>query len=192
MLPAQVLAQNLCFDAAQLAFAYERPHPDAVRRPTGLRPRDLLRFITGFGTLNAVADLATFGILALALHGPDGMDDAAVFHSGWFTENLTTQALVMLLLRLGRRGAEGRRAPSPVVRAAAALAVAGLLLPLSPLGPPLGMTALPVLYYVLLAAVLALYAAALKAARARYDRRAGGLVAGPEHGCTVAQSSNLR
>ncbi|WP_369243066.1 magnesium-translocating P-type ATPase [Streptomyces sp. R21] len=192
MLPAQVLAQNLCFDAAQLAFAYERPHPDAVRRPTGLRPRGLLRFITGFGALNAVADLATFGILALALHGPDGMDDAAVFHSGWFTENLTTQALVMLLLRLGRRGAEGRRAPSPVVRAAAALAVAGLLLPLSPLGPPLGMTALPVLYYVLLAAVLALYAAALKAARARYDRRAGGLVAGPAHGCTVAQSSNLR
>ncbi|MGQ4390397.1 magnesium-translocating P-type ATPase [Streptomyces sp. SAS_270] len=192
MLPAQVLAQNLCFDAAQLAFAYERPQPDTLRRPTGLRPRDLLRFITGFGVLNAVADLATFGILALALHGPEAMDDAAVFHSGWFTENLTTQALVMLLLRLGRRGAEGRRAPGPVAGAAAALAGAGLLLPLSPLGPPLGMTALPALYYVLLAAVLALYAIALKAARTRYDRLAEGLVAGPVDGCTVAQSSNLR
>ncbi|WP_369252096.1 magnesium-translocating P-type ATPase [Streptomyces sp. R41] len=165
MLPAQVLAQNLCFDAAQLAFAYDRPQPDALRRPTVLRPRAFLRFITGFGALNAVADLATFGILALALNGPDTMDDATVFHSGWFTENLMTQALVMLLLRIGRRTAGKGRLPGPISCAAAALATAGLLLPLSPLGPLLGMAALPALYYVLLAAVLTLYAAALTAAR---------------------------
>jgi Mg2+-importing ATPase len=169
MLPAQVLAQNLCFDAAQLAFAYDRPHPAELRCPTALRPRAFLRFITGFGILNAVADLATFAILALAVNGPgrtDSVADATVFHSGWFTENLLTQALVMLLLRLGRRSAEdgvaGRpRLPGAISWAAAALAGAGLVLPLSPLGPLLGMTALPALYYVLLAAVLALYAAAL-------------------------------
>ncbi|MFJ9246879.1 magnesium-translocating P-type ATPase [Streptomyces sp. NPDC101776] len=170
MLPAQVLAQNLCFDAAQLAFAHDRPHPSVLRRPTVLRPRDLLRFITGFGILNAVADLATFGVLALALHGPDGLDDAAVFHSGWFTENLVTQALVMLLLRSGRRTAEGR-GPGPIGWAAAALTAVGLLLPVSPLGSLLGLTPLPALYYLLLAAVLVLYAAGLMAVRARHERR---------------------
>ncbi|MEU6445131.1 HAD-IC family P-type ATPase, partial [Streptomyces sp. NPDC047046] len=92
MLPAQVLVQNLCFDAAQLAFAYDRPAPSALRRPTVLEPRALLRFIVGFGALNAVADLATFGVLAFALRGPG--DDEALFHSGWFTENLLTQAVV--------------------------------------------------------------------------------------------------
>ncbi|MGR6973153.1 magnesium-translocating P-type ATPase [Streptomyces cynarae] len=172
MLPAQVLAQNLCFDAAQLAFAYDRPAASALARPTVLRPRDFLRFITGFGLLNAVADLATFGVLALALHGPDALDDDAVFHSAWFTENLLTQALVMLLLRSGRRLAEGR-APGPLGRAAAVLAAVGLLLPLSPLGSLLGLTALPVTYHLLLAAVLALYALALWAVKARYERRSG-------------------
>ncbi|WP_406423103.1 magnesium-translocating P-type ATPase [Streptomyces sp. NBC_00873] len=170
MLPTQVLAQNLCFDAAQLAYAYDRPARNALRRPTVLRPRDLLRFITGFGVLNAAADLATFGVLALALHGPGTGDDEAVFHSGWFTENLLTQALVMLLLRLGRRGAEGRTS-GPVGRAAALLAAAGLLLPLSPLAPLLGMEPLPGLCYPLLAVVLALYAIALRVARARYERQ---------------------
>ncbi|MFJ6571184.1 magnesium-translocating P-type ATPase [Streptomyces sp. NPDC091292] len=170
MLPAQVLAQNLCFDAAQLAFAYDRPHPAALRRPTVLRPRDFLRFITGFGALNAVADLATFTVLFFALHSSGAADNEEVFHSGWFTENLLTQALVMLLLRAGNRSAQGR-APSPVAWAAAGLAAVGLLLPLSPLGPPLGMEALPGLYYVLLAAVLALYATGLMAVRARYVRR---------------------
>ncbi|MGW4568902.1 HAD-IC family P-type ATPase, partial [Streptomyces sp. NPDC004561] len=172
MLPAQVLAQNLCFDAAQLAFAHDRPAPSVLRRPTELRPRDLLRFITGFGVLNAVADLATFGALALAAHGTGTGDDEAVFHSGWFTENLLTQALVMLLLRGGRRGAEGHR-PGPVAWAATALAGIGLVLPPSPLGRPLGLTALPGMYYTLLAAVLALYAAGLLAARARYARGRG-------------------
>ncbi|WLW51441.1 HAD-IC family P-type ATPase [Streptomyces sp. YU58] len=169
MLPAQVLVQNLCFDTAQLAFAYDRPGADALRRPAVLRPRAFLRFITGFGVLNAVADLATFGVLALALRGPDALDDRTVFHSAWFTENLLTQALVMVLLRTGRGLAEGR-APGPVVRAAALLAVAGLLLPPSPLGGALGMTALPLAYYLLLAAVLALYALALTAIRVRHDR----------------------
>ncbi|MFE6158703.1 magnesium-translocating P-type ATPase [Streptomyces sp. NPDC056486] len=168
MLPAQVLVQNLCFDAAQLSFAYERPHPAVLRRPTVLRPRAFLRFITGFGALNALADLATFLLLALALHGPGAVDDQAMFHSGWFTENLLTQGLVMLLLRTGRRRAEGRK-PGPVVLSVAALAAVGVLLPLSPLGPLLGMTALPGLYYLLLAVVLGLYAAALGAARRRWD-----------------------
>ncbi|MFI1163568.1 HAD-IC family P-type ATPase [Streptomyces sp. NPDC020801] len=177
MLPAQVLVQNLCFDAAQSAFAHDRPGTPVLRRPTVLRPRAFLRFITGFGALNAIADLATFGVLAIALWGPDALNDEAVFHSAWFTENLLTQALVMVLLRTGRAGRTGRsgaarrRAPGPVGWAAAVLAVVGLLLPVGPLGPPLGMTALPVPYYLLLAAVLALYALALTVAVARHERR---------------------
>ncbi|WP_437109852.1 HAD-IC family P-type ATPase [Streptomyces scopuliridis] len=167
MLPAQVLVQNLCFDAAQLAFAYDRPRPEALRRPTELRSRAFFRFITGFGLINALADLATFAVLAAALHTPVDVGSQAEFHSGWFTENLLTQALVMLLLRTSARPASGRRAPSPVRWAAAGLAVTGLLLPLSPLGPILGMPALPGLYYVLLGAVLGLYAAGLVFARGR-------------------------
>ncbi|MEU7738655.1 HAD-IC family P-type ATPase, partial [Streptomyces griseus] len=170
MLPAQVLVQNLCFDAAQLAFAFDRPAASVLRRPTVLRPRDFLRFITGFGLLNAAADLATFGVLALALHHASGDSGEAAFHAGWFTENLLTQALVMILLRTGRTAAE-RRAGGPLRTAAAGLAAVGVALPLTPLGQLLGMSALPPLYYVLLGSVLGLYAAGLTAARRRYERR---------------------
>ncbi|WP_416967736.1 magnesium-translocating P-type ATPase [Streptomyces sp. 4F14] len=157
MLPAQVLVQNLCFDAAQLAFAYDRPSTAVLRRPTVLRPRSFLALITGFGALNAVADLTTFGILAYGLRGPDEVDDEALFHSAWFTENLLTQALVMVLLRSGRHAVRG-----PVGWAAAALVTVGLLLPPSPLGAALGMTGLPLPYYPMLGAVLVLYALALR------------------------------
>ncbi|MFD3972284.1 magnesium-translocating P-type ATPase [Streptomyces cyaneofuscatus] len=170
MLPAQVLVQNLCFDAAQLAFAFDRPGASALRRPAVLCSRDFLRFITGFGLLNAAADLATFGVLALALHSAAGTDGEAAFHAGWFTENLLTQALVMVLLRTGRSAAE-RRAGGPLRVVAAGLAVVGVLLPLTPLGPLLGISALPPLYYLLLGSVLSLYAVGLTAARRRYEQR---------------------
>ncbi|MER8029639.1 magnesium-translocating P-type ATPase [Streptomyces bauhiniae] len=169
MLPAQVLAQNLCFDASQLAFADDRPDPEVLRRPTGLRPPAFLRFLTGFGLLNAVADLATFAVLTLAPPEGGGLDDEALFHSAWFTENLLAQALAMLLLRSGRRIAGGR--PGPVGWASAALAGAGLVLPATPLGAVLGLTALPADRYLLLAAVLVPYALALIVARVRHDRR---------------------
>ncbi|MGW7529924.1 cation-translocating P-type ATPase [Streptomyces sp. NPDC054783] len=185
MLPVQVLAQNLCFDAAQLAFAHDRPALSELRRPTVLRPPAFLRFITGFGVLNAFADLATFEVLALALNGPDALDDEAVFHSAWFTENLLTQALVMLLLRDGRRLTRGGR-PGPVGRAAVFLAAVGLAVPPSPLGAALGMTALPAPYHLLLAAVLGLYALALIVVTARHAR------CRPRPAdCTVAQNSKL-
>ncbi|WP_018547167.1 cation-translocating P-type ATPase [Streptomyces sp. LaPpAH-108] len=178
MLPSQVLAQNLCFDAAQLAFAHDRPDRAVLQRPTRLRPPAFLRFITGFGLLNAVADLATFAVLALVPHGGAAMDDPVLFHSAWFTENLLTQALVMVLLRTGRRVAErrvaGRRRPGPVGWSAAVLATAGLLIPLSPLGSALRLTGLPGIHYALLAAVLGVYALALAVTRARHDRRRSG------------------
>ncbi|GAA0403493.1 magnesium-translocating P-type ATPase [Streptomyces luteireticuli] len=159
MLPAQVLVQNLCFDAAQLALAFDRPADGVLRRPARLRPRDLLRFVTAFGVLNAAADVATFAVLTLS-HG--GAEEA--FHAGWFTENLLTQAMVMLLLRSGRRGV-----PGALRLATAALAVVGLLLPLSPLGPLLSMTGLPAVSYALLAGVLVVYGAGLAVARRRYE-----------------------
>lgn len=168
-LPAQVLVQNLCFDMAQLAFAFDQPAP-AVLRTHGAAPRDFLRFITGFGLLNATADPATFAVPAYALHGSATSGGQEAFHSAWFTENLLTQALVMLLLRTGRRTAEGHSG-GPLRAAASGLAVVGLLLPLSPLGPLLGMRALPPLYFLLLATVPALYTCGLWAARTRYERK---------------------
>lgn len=167
MLPSQVLAQNLCFDAAQLAFAFDRPAPGTLRRPLTLTPRRFLRFVTGFGALNAAADLTTFALLLTTVQGAGEPEGQVFFHSGWFTENLLTQAMVMLLLRTGRRSAEEHRAPNPVWLASAALASIGVLLPLSPLAPALGMTALPAVYYIQLLLVLTLYGAVLMFARSR-------------------------
>ncbi|MEU9884849.1 magnesium-translocating P-type ATPase [Sphaerisporangium sp. NPDC051011] len=155
MLPMQVLVQNLCFDAAQLAFVFDRPDPAALRRPSRLMPRGLFRFVVGFASLNAMADLATFAVLASVVSGSTEPGGQAFFHSGWFVENLLTQALMMLLLRR-------RRAVSvPLFVAIGALACIGILLPLSPAAAFLGLATLPATFYMVLAVVVVLYGGAL-------------------------------
>lgn len=152
VLPGQVQVQNLCFDAAQLAFAFERPDPAVTRRPARLRPRGILSFIATFGVLNALADLGAFTVLRLALPEAGGQ---AAFQTGWFVENLFTQALVMLLLR------PTRQVTWPLGVAVTGLAAVGLLLPLSPFASALGLVTLPSGYYVLLTVVLCLYGTTL-------------------------------
>lgn len=160
MLPAQVLVQNLLFDIAQLALAFDNPPDAALRRPLMLRPDRFLRFVTAYGSLNAAADIATFGVLWWATDGDDP------FHAGWFTENLLTQALVITLLRTGRRAAEGRT-PGPIRLATVGLAAIGLAVPITPLAPLLGMGTLPLRYYAALGVVLTAYAVALALTRKR-------------------------
>ncbi|MFJ2030113.1 magnesium-translocating P-type ATPase [Streptosporangium sp. NPDC087985] len=155
MLPAQVLVQNLCFDAAQLAFAFDRADPALMRRPAQLRPRGILRFIAAFGLLNTTADLATFAILQWVVPEAAQVGGQEAFHTGWFIENLLTQALIMLLLR------PHWQVSRPLWAATGALAAVGLLLPLSPLAPALGLTTLPVTYYLLLMIVMTVYGGVL-------------------------------
>ncbi|MEY9842976.1 Mg2+-importing ATPase [Streptacidiphilus sp. BW17] len=177
MLPAQVLTQNLCFDAAQLALAFDqplaagpggradKPAGRGVQRPRPLRRGALARYALLVGVVNALADLATFAVLLATAHGRTGAHEELLFHSGWFTENLITQALTVHLLRVPG-GAQGRpRATWPVRLANGGLAVVGLLLPATPFGAALGLGVLPLGFYPLLGAVLVGYAALLLATR---------------------------
>lgn len=164
MLPLQVLIQNVCFDFSQLAMAFDGVGESSLLRPRTFDQRDLMRFVACFGLVNMLADLATFALLwRTGTHG--GSAGRAAFRAGWFTENLLTQALAMVLLR-GRHSPSARDRPAwPVLLAAAALGVTGVWLPFSPLAGAIGMQAPPLAFFPLLAAVLGGYCALLLAAR---------------------------
>lgn len=112
MQPAQVLLQNLCFDAAQLSFAVSGRSAGLGGRPARLRWGALAGFAVGFGLLNSFSDIAMFEAMRQVTHGFTAPNSAAMFHTAWFTENLVTQAMALpVLYRLSRPGC-GRRARS--------------------------------------------------------------------------------
>jgi len=186
MLPVQVLVQNLCFDFSQLSIAFDHVDESGLHRPRTFDRSDLTRFVTCFGLINTLADLATFVMLWRFGGIHDARSGMAIFRGDWFTENLLTQALAVLVLRSragpwlrsrarssqrGRAGSSPRnRAAWPVLLGAAGIFVVGLGLPLSPLAPAIGMHAPPMAFFPLLAAVLAGYCAIIMAVRAVYLR----------------------
>ncbi|MDT8911931.1 magnesium-translocating P-type ATPase [Amycolatopsis sp. PS_44_ISF1] len=166
ILPIQLMVANLLYDAAQIALAWDRVDQDYLRRPRRWDARGLTRFMLVFGPLSSIFDLSTFAVLWWVF---DVGSQPLLFQTGWFVEGLLSQLAVVLLLR-------GRGRPArPLVLAAAAAGLAGLLLPLSPLAPGLRMHPLPAGYLLWLALVLVAYGLAVLAVRRWYARRAPAL-----------------
>jgi Mg2+-importing ATPase len=171
MLPLQVLAQNLCFDVSQLSLAFDTVDEPSLRAPRTFDRRDLAGFIVCLGPVNALADLVMFALLWWIMRGHVGAADQALFRTGWFTENLLSQAVAVHLLRSRWLPSRRRHAARPVMLATLALALVGLGLPLTPVGTALRLQPLPLIYFPLLTGVLAGYALAVVGARSWYLRR---------------------
>ncbi len=174
MLPLQVLAQNLCFDVSQLSLAFDGVDEPSLAGPRTFDRRGLAGFTIVFGIVNAVADLATFGFLWWIMRGHIDAADEALFRTGWFTENLLSQAAAVHLLRSRWLPSRRHHAARPVLVATLALGLIGLGLPFTPVGAALRLQPLPAEYFPLLAAVLAGYGLAIVAVRSARARRGAG------------------
>ncbi|OFJ55629.1 magnesium-translocating P-type ATPase [Mycolicibacterium grossiae] len=156
ILPVQLLVQNLLYDGAQLALAWDRVGDHRIRAPRRFRPDGLLRFMVTFGALSSVFDVVTFVVL-WRMFG--GAHDAVAFRTGWFLEGLLSQLLVVQVLRRGAGAGRARRPAGVVVLAAGLAAVVGCLLPLSPLANPLRMQPISLGYVGVLVGILLAYGA---------------------------------
>ncbi|HXA61103.1 MAG TPA: magnesium-translocating P-type ATPase [Streptosporangiaceae bacterium] len=168
MLPLQLLVQNLFFDLSQLSLAYDRVDPSDTTGPRTFDTRDLARFVACLGLVGALCDVATFGFFWWVLHAHGGPAGRALFHTGWFVENMLSQALAIYLLRSRGRGFP--RPTWPVLLAAISISVGGVALPFSPIAGRLGFTALPLAALPILASVLLGYCAITLAVRTLYLR----------------------
>jgi Mg2+-importing ATPase len=167
ILPIQLMVANLLYDTAQIALAWDRVDDDYLRNPRRWDARGLTRFMLVFGPLSSLFDLSTFAVLWWVF---DAGGQPATFQTGWFVESLLSQLFVVLILR-GRSATRGSRPARPVLLAAAAAAITGLLLPLSPLAGPLRMQPLPGSYLLWLVLVLTGYGLAARLAKNLYARR---------------------
>lgn len=165
MLPLQILVQNLCFDLCLLPLAFDHVDRRTLRRPRTFDSARLTRFVLLLGPANTLADLTTFAILLHTTGSHPTPAAQALFHTGWFVENLLTQAAAIYLLR-SRRSLSPRNRPAlPVLLGIAVIVAIAAILPLSPLAGPLQMTVLPRTCLLSLTFVLVLYCALISAAK---------------------------
>jgi Mg2+-importing ATPase len=151
MTAIQVLLNNLIYDISEIGIPFDRVSAAAVAKPQRWRLGQVARYALIMGPLSSVFDLITFGGLLFLFHA-----NAPTFRTAWFLESISTQILVIFLIRT--RGRPWRDLPHPLLAASTlgALAV-GLILPFSPAAGVLGFTTLPATVLASLAGVVAAY-----------------------------------
>lgn len=165
MLPSQILLNNLLYDTGQLAIPGDRVDPEVVARPAGWDIAFVRRFMTVFGPISSMFDALTFVVMLQLLNaGPDE------FRSGWFIESVVTQALVVFIIRTRRVPFFRSRPSRMMMTLPPACAAIGAALPFTPLADPLGFTALPLAFFLILVGMIGAYLALVEVAKARFYR----------------------
>ena len=152
LLPKQILLNNFLADLPALAISTDRVDPEQLRRPQQWDVRFVRRFMLVFGLGSSLFDFISFGALLLFFHAGERL-----FHTGWFTESLMTQMIVVLVLRT-RRLAWQSRPSKLLVGAMIAIFVLALALPYSgPLARAFDLGALTIVQTATLLVIVAGY-----------------------------------
>lgn len=156
MLPTQVLINNLLYDLSEVGVPFDRVDPETVSRPIRWDLGLIKRVMLILGPLSSLFDFFTFWALLTLFGGNE-----QIFQSGWFVESLATQTLVVLVIRTHRRPWKSR--PHILLASLSiGVALAGVLIPFTPLGTLFGLVPLPPLFYALLVATVAVYLASVE------------------------------
>jgi Mg2+-importing ATPase len=177
MLPIQILANNLLYDISQTAIPTDEVDPEQVARPCPWDIRELTRFIVFIGPCSSVFDYTTYFIMLYVfkcwnVSTPEAAAHSeSLFQTGWFVESLLTQTLVIHVIRTNRVPFLQSRPSWALMVMSAAIMAVGVAIPFSPLGPYLGFSSLPALYWPLILATLILYVALTQAVKMWLLRR---------------------
>ena len=151
MLPSQILLNNLLYDTSQVAIPTDNVDESFVRKPRHWDFSLIRNFMVFVGPISSIFDFLTFFLLLRIFHaGP------VLFHTGWFVESLSTQTLIVFVIRTARSPFQSRPSTTLLVTVLAIVAI-GIILPYTPLGVPLGFTPLPGLFFLFLIAMTVTY-----------------------------------
>jgi Mg2+-importing ATPase len=168
MLPTQILLNNILYDISEVPIPLDEVDPEDVRSPQVLDMSFIRNFMLVIGPISSIFDFLTFYVMLVVLKA-----DEALFQSGWFVESLSTQVLVIFIIRT--RGNPFKSWAHPVLVATSlSIATIGAILPFTPLGSYFGFVPLPGRFYFILSAMVVAYLAIVEVAKVGFYRWIGG------------------
>jgi len=156
MLPIQVLTNNLLYDFSQVPIPTDNVDPEQILKPRPWSMDDIRRFILYIGPISSIFDYTTYFVMLYVFNCWD-VAKASLFQTGWFVESLMTQTLIIHVIRTNKIPFLQSTPSVPLILTSAIIMSVGLLLPHSALGPALGFTELPWLYWPILFMTLLCY-----------------------------------
>lgn len=165
MRPTQILLNNFLYDLAQVTIPTDNVDEPLIRHPQRWDMKLIRDFMVFIGPISSVYDFLTFWVLLKVFRF-----DEASFQSGWFVESLTTQTLVLFVIRTVGKPWANRPSAALAATTVLSVLVGGVLL-FTPLGPLFGLRPLPPSYFLFLTIVTCTYLAIVQVVKERLMRR---------------------
>ena len=170
MLAIQLLVQNTLYDFSQSTIPWDRVDEDYLAVPRKWRSDDIARFMIWIGPISSIFDITTFAIMWFVFKA-NSPASAAIFHSGWFVEGLLSQTLIVHMIRTQKIPFFQSRATWPVILMTGIVMAVGIAIPFTGFGTSIGLSPLPLAYFLWLLGTLVLYAVLTQVVKTVYIRR---------------------
>jgi Mg2+-importing ATPase len=170
MAPIQVLTNNLLYDFSQTAIPTDNVDAEYLAVPRRWDIGNITRFMVLIGPISSIFDYVTYFMMLYAF---GAWDKPALFQTGWFVESLLTQTLIIHIIRTARVPFLESRASAALITTSLIIAVVGIAIPFSGLGPTLGFVHLPRGYWLPLGVILLSYAILTHLMKTWFVRRFG-------------------
>jgi Mg2+-importing ATPase len=151
LLPKQILLTNLMTDFPEMTIATDSVDKEMIDYPRRWDIKAIRKFMITFGLVSSVFDYLTFGALLLVLHATQ-----IQFRTGWFVESVVSASLIVLVIR-SRKPFFKSRPGKYLLLATLSVVAAALILPFTPLAGPFGFSPLPMVFLLLIGAIVVLY-----------------------------------
>ncbi len=170
MLPIQILLNNFLYDMSQVAIPADEVDKEYLEKPRPWNIKYIRNFMVMIGPISSIFDFLTYGAMLFIFNT---WKNPALFHTGWFIESLCTQTLVVHVIRTGKVPFLESRPSRSLVLTSLCIAAAGIAIVLSPIGSHFGFTPPPVMYYAVLAVIIACYLVTVQFAKTLFVKRFG-------------------
>ncbi len=170
MLPLHLLVQNLLYDVSQVSIPWDTVDEEYLERPRRWNPESIARFTLFVGPVSSLFDLSTFALMWFVF-GARTVENAPLFHTGWFVLGLLSQTLIVHLIRTRKVPFLESTAAVPVLITTFVVMLVGLALPFTGLGAAIGFVTLPGAYFPWLLLTLVAYCALIQVVKVWYIRR---------------------
>ncbi|BDR58709.1 magnesium-translocating P-type ATPase [Xylocopilactobacillus apicola] len=167
MMSIQILVQNLLYDLAQTSVPWDHVDAEDVEKPVQWGINGLLKFTLCIGPVSSIFDVMTFIVMWFVL-GANTVSQQHIFQTGWFMVGLTTQTIVVWLIRTKKIPFIQSSPSKPVIFSGLATILIGLLIVLSPLRSVFNFTKLPLAYWGWFAGIIIAYSVTMEIAKKIY------------------------
>lgn len=187
MASLHLILLNLIYDISCTAMSWDNVDMDYLKFPRKWNASGISRFMLWIGPTSSVFDIVAYlllyfvicpaftgGQLFSQLSDPAAQAAyIALFQTGWFVESMWTQTLVIHMIRTPKLPFVRSCASAPVTILSLLGIVIVTVIPFTPIGTALELTALPALYFGLLAVIILMYMLLVTVVKKAYIRRYG-------------------